>query len=436
MRLDTLLPRPLSPETDAESPSVLSCLLTGIHLDRKRARALGWRGVRPSNQLYAAWTCRLVDSPHVYGLVFRNEYADESFLYGTFAVHVFPRATDGVLDMFPLRALATALDGDYEEKIRNLSRHAEELAPFCMGELQMVTALDGTGLSLTLAAPARYRHISEKGIAAPTMPTATACAGQPCSHAGWIVPPGGVECDVPAFRLLLRLFTTLTATAVALFEEESRLSLYMNPHKRSGATADPSGATDLTLHATMGTAPPTPSPTATSAGNCPVKFPSMSARGKVLAHLPARWRSELTAHGVNLPVMHILTGFLGAGKTTFLRRWLDYLNGREQFAAVIQNEFGHIGLDASLTRGETHVEALNEGCVCCSLADSLRPGLLRLLQAAPAEQVILETTGLANPVNVLESLKELDDIVRPGLELNEKIQVFPLDVMFSWDSIK
>ena len=113
--------------------------------------------------------------------------------------------------------------------------------------------------------------------------------------------------------------------------------------------------------------------------------------------------------------MHILTGFLGAGKTTFLRRWLDYLNGREQYAAVIQNEFGRIGLDASLTRGETHVEALDEGCVCCSLADSLRPGLQRLLDAAPAEQIILETTGLANPANVLESMKDLDDLVRPGL---------------------
>ena len=42
MRLDTLLPRPLSPETDAESPSILTCLLSGIHLDRRRARGLGW----------------------------------------------------------------------------------------------------------------------------------------------------------------------------------------------------------------------------------------------------------------------------------------------------------------------------------------------------------------------------------------------------------
>ena len=71
--------------------------------------------------------------------------------------------------------------------------------------------------------------------------------------------------------------------------------------------------------------------------------------------------------------------------------------------------------DGGALRGETQVEALDEGCVCCSLADSLRPGLLRLIGDMPAEQFILETTGLANPANVMEALSELRDIVQPGL---------------------
>jgi len=165
MRLDTLLPRPLSPEKDAESPSILNCLLSGIHLDRRRARGLGWRGVRPSNQLYAAWTCRVANSPHVYGLVFQEEHADDSFLYGTFTAHVFPDAADPVLDTFPLQALSLAMGERYEESVRNLSLHAPELAPFCMGKFQLVAALDGTGLTLSVSAPARYRQISKQGIA-------------------------------------------------------------------------------------------------------------------------------------------------------------------------------------------------------------------------------------------------------------------------------
>jgi len=415
MRLDTLLPRPLSPEKDAESPSILNCLLSGIHLDRRRARGLGWRGVRPSNQLYAAWTCRVANSPHVYGLVFQEEHADASFLYGTFTAHVFPDAADPVLDTFPLQALSLALGEGYEESVRNLSLHAPELAPFCMGKFQLVAALDGTGLTLSVSAPARYRQISKQGIAAQYPAASGSNAAQAAQSLEWIVPPGGVEYDVPAFRLLLRLFTTLAATASTLFDEEPRLSLHMTPQTQTAADRENTLPKVLSLQAQLGTGPQAPARAACGSNDRAVVVAALSADGKVLTHLPGRQRQRAACANTDLPVMHILTGFLGAGKTTFLRRWLDYLNGREQYAAVIQNEFGRIGLDASLTRGETHVEALDEGCVCCSLADSLRPGLQRLLEAAPAEQIILETTGLANPANVLESMKDLDDLVRPGL---------------------
>lgn len=427
MRLDTLLPRPLSPETDAESPSILNCLLTGIHLDRRRARGLGWRGVHPSNQLYAAWTCRVVDSPHVYGLVFQEEHTDNSFLYGTFTTHVFPDVADTVLDMFPLRALALAMDEGYEKSVRNLSLHAPKLAPFCMGKFQLVTALDGTGLTLSVSAPARYRQISQQGIAAHPPAASNSNAEQSAQLLEWIVPPGGVEYDVPAFRLLLRLFTTVAATASTLFEEEPRLSLHMTPQTQPGLGRENATPQILSLQAQLGTGPQAPAHTDCDSDGRAVTVPSLSVDGKVLTHLPGSQRQGPASPNADLPVMHILTGFLGAGKTTFLRRWLDYLNGREQYAAVIQNEFGRIGLDAYLTRGETHVEALDEGCVCCSLADSLRPGLQRLLDAAPAEQIILETTGLANPVNVLESMKDLDDLVRPGL-------IITVADALSWDA--
>ncbi|WP_291332245.1 GTP-binding protein [Desulfovibrio sp.] len=415
MRLATLLPRPLSPETDAESPSILNCLLTGIHLDRKRARGLGWRGVHTSNQLYAAWTCRVADSPHVYGLVFQEEHSDDSFLYGTFTAHVFPYAADPVLDIFPLQALSLAMGEGYEESVRNLSLHAPELAPFCMGKFQLVTALDGTGLTLSVSAPARYRQISQRGIAAQHHAASECNGAQAAQPLEWIVPPGGVEHDVPAFRLLLRLFTTVAATALTLFGEEPRLSLHMTQQTQPDAGREDTLPQILSLQARLGTGPQAPARAACYGNGRTGTVAALTADGKVMTHLPGRQRQGTACTNANLPVMHILTGFLGAGKTTFLRRWLDYLNGREQYAAVIQNEFGHIGLDASLTRGETHVEALDEGCVCCSLADSLRPGLQRLLDAAPAEQIILETTGLANPVNVLESMKDLDDLVQPGL---------------------
>lgn len=402
MHLHSLLPRPLNPHAGPESPSILTALLSGIHLSRRQARALGWRGVRPSALKGPAWTCRVAPLPHVFGLVFLDEYVEKGALHGTFAACVFPDAQDALLDSFPLQALAIALGPDYAHAVRELSAHAEALSPFCLGHVNIAAALDGSWLSLSLSAPARQRIVSLEGIAVPDG-TGKTDAAHTAHEQQWIVPPGGLECDIPAFRLLLRFFAALAGTACSLLDETPTVHLRKMPLALQGwpqsSKACPTARPCWQMRLTVGL------------GGAPY---CASKEDKQLSRLPGRYSprpDELSS----LPVMHILTGFLGSGKTTFLRRWLDFLNGREQYAAVIQNEFGKIGLDAALTRGETHVEALDEGCVCCSLADTLRPGLQRLLDTAPAEQVILETTGLANPANVLRTLTELTDLVQPGL---------------------
>ncbi len=116
------------------------------------------------------------------------------------------------------------------------------------------------------------------------------------------------------------------------------------------------------------------------------------------------------AAGELLPVT-ILTGFLGAGKTTLLAGLLK----QPEFArtAVIINEFGEVGLDHDLVRANTdaRVLLLESGCVCCSLrsdlTDTLRD-LFRqrvLLKIPEFERVIVETTGLADPMPILNALQ-------------------------------
>ncbi|MFR0873997.1 MAG: CobW family GTP-binding protein [Bilophila wadsworthia] len=387
MRLETLLPRPLDPCGGSECATLMGALIAAIHLDRRRARALGWRGVRPSGSLLPAWTCRVAGSGLVFGLVFFGEDADGGALRGTFAAYAFPLPDDPLFEFFPLEALRLAVDPGYGDRIRTLSEHAETLSPFRIGTVSLRAAVDGSGLSLTLSAPARLRMAALDGVAAFS-------GGQ-----RWLVEPGGWETDVPAFRLLLRPFAALSATAESLLGDPARVSLDGEAAPIPGFDAAGNirhipGGTGRELRLTAA-------------------FGSAGAQGRPLARLPLRHKPLEEESG--LPVLHILTGFLGSGKTTFLRQWLDFLHGRERYTGVIQNEFGEIGLDAALLRGETQVEALDEGCVCCSLADSLRPGLLRLIGDMPAEQFILETTGLANPANVMEALSELRDIVQPGL---------------------
>jgi len=115
------------------------------------------------------------------------------------------------------------------------------------------------------------------------------------------------------------------------------------------------------------------------------------------------------------PVLHIVSGFLGSGKTTFLSEWLAWLHNHDRHTAVLQNELGEKSLDSSLLEHETVSETLDEGCVCCTLADSLRPAIRRLMNTLPTEHILLETTGLANPGAVRDVLDDLADMVRPGL---------------------
>ncbi|MFC7397036.1 cobalamin biosynthesis protein CobW [Chelatococcus sp. GCM10030263] len=99
----------------------------------------------------------------------------------------------------------------------------------------------------------------------------------------------------------------------------------------------------------------------------------------------------------------IVTGFLGAGKTSLLRHVLGQADGRR--LAVIVNEFGDVGIDGEILKGcgveacpEDNIVELANGCLCCTVADDFIPALEGLLgKERPPEHILIETSGLALP---------------------------------------
>ncbi len=104
----------------------------------------------------------------------------------------------------------------------------------------------------------------------------------------------------------------------------------------------------------------------------------------------------------------ILTGFLGAGKTTFLNRLLTEPGFSR--TAVIVNEFGEAGVDGALvTRADETAVEMTVGCLCCTVSGDVRQTLFRLLDEqelgiGPSfDRVVIETTGLADPLPILQT---------------------------------
>ncbi|MDE3010535.1 MAG: GTP-binding protein [Pseudomonadota bacterium] len=104
----------------------------------------------------------------------------------------------------------------------------------------------------------------------------------------------------------------------------------------------------------------------------------------------------------------VITGFLGAGKSTLLRRVLTEQHGRR--IAVIENEFGEEDIDSDIlvASGAEQIIQMSNGCVCCSIRDDLRTTLGDLARRRSAgeiafDQVIIETTGLADPGPVAQT---------------------------------
>ncbi len=107
----------------------------------------------------------------------------------------------------------------------------------------------------------------------------------------------------------------------------------------------------------------------------------------------------------------IITGFLGAGKTTLVRHVLANAGGRR--LAVIVNEFGDLGIDGETLKGcgiescpEENIVELANGCLCCTVADDFVPALDAILSREPkVDHILIETSGLALPKPLVQAFR-------------------------------
>ena len=128
----------------------------------------------------------------------------------------------------------------------------------------------------------------------------------------------------------------------------------------------------------------------------------------------------------------VLTGFLGAGKTTLLNRILTEQHGKR--IAVIENEFGEIGVDQDLViNAEEEVFEMNNGCICCTVRGDLIRILGNLMKRKDKfDYILVETTGLADPGPVAQTFF-VDDEMQDNIHLDGIVTL--IDAKHVWQHI-
>ena len=118
----------------------------------------------------------------------------------------------------------------------------------------------------------------------------------------------------------------------------------------------------------------------------------------------------MTANATRVPCT-VVTGFLGAGKTTLIRNLLEQSAGKR--LALIVNEFGDVGVDGEILKGcgidtcpEENIVELANGCICCTVADDFVPALDQILSHTPkVDHILIETSGLALPKPLVQAFQ-------------------------------
>lgn len=110
---------------------------------------------------------------------------------------------------------------------------------------------------------------------------------------------------------------------------------------------------------------------------------------------------------MNKPIpLHILSGFLGSGKTTFLTKALDHCTGLGWKPAVIMNEIGDVNLDGMLVDTNVPMTEMLSGCICCSIRGDLAHSVQELVLEHQPDVIFIESTGVANPMETIDGVTD------------------------------
>ena len=118
----------------------------------------------------------------------------------------------------------------------------------------------------------------------------------------------------------------------------------------------------------------------------------------------------------------IISGFLGAGKTTLIRKLLEEAYNEEKIV-LVENEFGEIGIDSGFLKDSgIKIEELNSGCICCTLIGDFKKSLTEVIETFNPDRILIEPSGVGKLSDVMLSVKSVEKDY-PDAKLNGLVTV-------------
>jgi G3E family GTPase len=383
--------------------------------------SLGWRGLKQSVTAKAeGWTARIAGCEGIFGLCFTGMDDAPGWVVGTFGLSYFPGAGEELVERTSLRAAACTQRPDYMSLVREFLQHEEMSSLFGIGTLFLALDVRQQALYLGMESLSELRSIAGAGVRLPRE-----------GRMVQVIEPGGRDQEFPALPLARSFFDVLAAS-LAFHLDRAPCSLSERSFPGTEIVYDPAGTIrkipaegieEVLVGLGYGE------------GRFEELFDSLAGAHRAPGR-DVRWRQgeaippgyegmrwwnarqtsdfktlDKKSLGIDeRPPLTILAGFLGAGKTSFLQHFIEYQTQRSRFVAVIQNEIGEVGLDGKLL--DYTVTEIEEGCVWCSLVGNLKRAVNDILSSFQPDFIILETTGAANPLNLLDEIGELEDLIR------------------------
>jgi len=422
MELKKLFPNNILSSPDMGIQELMRGFLVRTNFVPAVRHVIGWQGLKESFTDVEGWTAKIKGFSGIFGLYFEKIEMNDEWVNGRFSVNYFPAPDEEIVEQFSVQAALFTQREDYLKLVRDFLLYPDLCELFNIGIVDLCVHRSEDALLLGLESISRQRVIAKDGISISRNDSTVE-----------IVKPGGYDQDFPSYSIALAFYEVLAASISFNIEEPP---VYLKKESRVGSevTYDSSGnywkniseeLQEEYLYLGYGKANFEKCIEKIAKRDAPSKMSVVWKEGESIipdfkdalwwdAHRISDYKTlDKKALGIDdRPQLIVLTGFLGSGKTSFLQNFIEYQIQLNRFVAIIQNEIGEVGLDGKLLDHDYSVTEIDEGCICCTLVGNLKNAIHQILSRFQPDYIVLETTGLANPYNLLDEISELDELVR------------------------